>query len=240
MRLMTIFLVFGIGGHLFAAEPLGTNSGRKDKNDHVNVDLLKQKYWAQGEESELQVVQNRKYKKRGTFEVGLMLGSTSTDPFLSVKDIGFRIGYNFNEDFGMSAFVWRVLATGSDAQTQLETQTTARANTNIPSMYYAAEASYSPIYGKLSILGKAIIYYDMKLMGGIGSMQTETGSYIAPLLGVGQKIFLRHDISLALDYRFLFYSETVNNKNPTGQATFSRTNYTHTIAIGVDYLFSVL
>jgi outer membrane beta-barrel protein len=219
----------------YAAEQDGA---QKVKSDRVNVDLLKQKYWAQGEESELQVVQNRKFKKKGTLEVGLQLGSSSTDPFLVVKDIGFRIGYNFNEDFGISAFLWRVIATPSEAYTQLESTTTARANVNSPSMFYAAEASYSPIYGKLSILGKAIIYYDMKVTGGIGSMQTDTGAYLAPMLGVGQKIFLRHDISLAFDYRFIFFNETVTNRNPTGPSSITRTNYTHAIMIGVDYLFS--
>lgn len=239
MRLMTIwfaFLTVLTYASTYAAEH--ESAAPKGKTDRVNVDLLKQKYWAQGEESELSVVQNRKYKKKGTLETGLQLGSISTDPFLVVKSVGLRVNYNFNEDFGVGAFVWKMISAPSDAYTTLETTTTARANVNHQTMFYGAEASYSPIYGKLSILGKAIIYYDMKVMGGLGWMNTDTGSYLAPLLGIGQKIFLQHNISLSFDYRFVFYNETVTNRNPTGAASFSRTNYTHAITIGVDYLFS--
>src|SRR5476649_915658 len=56
--------------------------------EHVNVENIKSKYWARGDESELGVVQNRLYSKEHKIEVGVFGGVVATDPFLQVNSVG--------------------------------------------------------------------------------------------------------------------------------------------------------
>src|SRR5882724_4686107 len=67
------------------------------QGERVNVENIKQKYWARGDESELGVVQNRLYSKAGKFELALFGGLLSTDPFLNVTALGGSLGYHFSE-----------------------------------------------------------------------------------------------------------------------------------------------
>ena len=65
--------------------------------DAAELEKIRQRYWAQGNEQEMGVVQNRLYTKEGRFEGTLLGGLLMTDPFLSVKTLGASIGYHFNE-----------------------------------------------------------------------------------------------------------------------------------------------
>src|SRR5271166_4773557 len=84
-----------------AAEPTPpkTNSLENvgDEAERVNIETIKQKYWARGNEDELGVVQNRMYTKEHKFEFGLYGGVVSTDPFLTVYSASFSLAYHYNE-----------------------------------------------------------------------------------------------------------------------------------------------
>src|SRR5262245_10788021 len=70
------------------AQPTGSpveHAADNGQGERVNVENIKQKYWARGDESELGVVQNRLYSKANKLELSLLGGILSTDPFLSVK-----------------------------------------------------------------------------------------------------------------------------------------------------------
>ena len=59
-----------------AAAPSGTPGAAADADvdseaERVNVDTIKEKYWARGDQSELGVVQNRAYTKAHKWEFGL-------------------------------------------------------------------------------------------------------------------------------------------------------------------------
>src|SRR4051794_7458633 len=65
--------------------------------ERVNVEGIKQKYWARGDESALSVVQNRLYSKEHKLQFSLLTGISATDPFLSVQTLGGSLGFNFTE-----------------------------------------------------------------------------------------------------------------------------------------------
>src|SRR4051794_11259253 len=75
--------------------------------ERLNVDKLKEKYWAKGDESELRVVQNRLYTKSLKLELGLFAGSISTDPFLKVQNAGLSLGFHFSDFWAITALAWR-------------------------------------------------------------------------------------------------------------------------------------
>jgi outer membrane beta-barrel protein len=238
-----------------AAEKAPAPSGDAEK---VNVDSIKEKYWARGDETEMGVVQNRLYSKSGKFEVGLMGGIFMSDPFVNTSSLGGNMGFHFNEYFSLQFVGWKAYSKGSAALDTLRTvgsgQTT---NYNSPNSYLGLEGNASFLYGKLSLVGKSIIYYDMHFALGFGKTSLTSSPYWADgpngaagttvsqsvfteHLGVGQRFYLSTSTSLRLDYRFMHYNEEIYETIVTprnGTSTGTRSNWTHSISLGVNFLF---
>ncbi len=209
------------------------------EGEEVDVSKVSEKYWAQGKESELGVVQNRKYSYDGKLEVGIFGGSLSSDPFLSVNTYGGRIGYHFNQTWSINAIGWKANVSNSDAFNQYNVIAGAPViNTNKPKSFYGLEIDTNLLYGKLSLLGSAIIYVDIFVFGGGGLTDTESGSYFTPFVGIGQKIFLSQLLSLQLDYRIMQYNETIKSKAAAtlGQTVGTRNNTTNVISLGLSFI----
>jgi outer membrane beta-barrel protein len=220
----------------------------EDAAENVNVDSIKEKYWARGDQSELGVVQNRTYTKAHKWELGLFGGTVATDPFLSVYNAGGTFGYHFSEYFAVQALYFRDWASPSSALTTLEQQLTAQnngnkngatANTNPPRDYYGAEMVWSLLYGKLSVFGQSIIYYDLNLLGGLGFTATQSGTDFTEHVGIGQQVYLSKRVSLKFDYRLMHYEETITQSViPTefGDPVGNRQNYSNVFVFGVSFM----
>ncbi len=209
--------------------------------EEVDVNNIKEKYWARGEESELGVVQNRLYSKARKFEFSLMGGIAYPDPFLSVKEVGGVFGFHFNEYIAVNLVALKYFVSDSSARQLFSDRTQGgRTNTNIPKHFFGPEVSASVLYGKLSLLGKKIIYYDLHFTGGIGVTGSKNGSYITPNVGIGQQFYLSKNTSLKFDYRLHRYNEDIVEENiPTklGQVVAERTVYNNVIMIGIGFMF---
>lgn len=206
--------------------------------ERVNVDSIKEKYWARGNEAELGVVQNRIYTKAKLFELGVLGGIQISDPFLSTKQFGLSLGYHFTEFVAVHAFAWKSWSSPSAALDTMRSRG-QEANINPIEAYYGAELAGSILYGKLSLMGKAIIHYDMHLLGGLGITKTESGACLTPHVGLGQQIYLSKRTSLKIDYRMMAYNEKILEKVVTPllyREQGSRMNYTNAITFGISIL----
>lgn len=205
--------------------------------EEVDLTKITEKYWAEGKETELGVVQNRKYTTAKKMEVALLMGTISTDPFLSVHSLGGSLGYHFSPYTSVHFTAWKSLVTSSDALKTFEAETSNTVNTNKPLAYYGTEVKQNFLYGKASIFGKMIIYVDLFVMAGIGVTQTESGSYFTPSLGLGQKIYLNERMSINLDYRIMRYNERILSKNPAtlGNPVGERSNTTDAVSLGLSF-----
>lgn len=238
---LLLLALFCLNQAALAAEPAKTEAPAADNDagEVVDVSKITEKYWAQGKESELGVVQNRKYTSANKLELGLLAGTVSTDPFLAVKSYGLSLGYHFNQYISVHAIGWKASVDKSDALKTFETETNSTVNTNKPKFFYGAQANYNFLYGKASLFGKMIIYVDLFVLGGLGMTQTESGDNLTPFVGIGQKIHLNQFMVLNLDYRIMRYHETILSKKPTslGQKVGERDNSTDAVTLGVSFLF---
>jgi outer membrane beta-barrel protein len=227
---------------LMGSAPPSASAPAADAQKRMSIDHLKKQYWTQG--GDVEVVQNRIYSKAHRLELGVYGGFLSSDPFLSVKNLGISTGYYFNEYLGLRGLAWRAFSARSSALEFLESQTFSggakvTANTNPPSSYLGGELAASLVYGKLSLLGKVILYYDLMLSAGGGITATETGNDFTQSLGIGQQIYLTHGLSVRADYRLMRYNEDIKQKQPGagfGAITGARTNYTSGFFVGLNLL----
>ncbi len=203
------------------------------EGEAVDVSKVTEKYWAQGKDSELGVVQNRRYSNEKRFEIDLLAGSLSYDPFQSVSNYGGSIGYYFSQYFSVHGIAWKSSVSDSAAYKSLKAEApTADLFRNTPKSFYGIQLNENFLYGKASLLGKMIIYVDLFLLGGAGVMNSENGNNIAPFIGIGQKIHINRNIVLHLDYRVLGFKETVKN---TAGSSQTRSNTSDAISFGLGY-----
>jgi outer membrane beta-barrel protein len=223
------------------AEP-GTGLRSEDAPEYLEVEKVKEKYWAQGEESQLGVVQNRLYSKAHKFHLGLMFGKAMNDPFLSTTLVGGNAGYSFNEFWALSLIGWSYNANASNALKVLRGGG-KEANTIEPEWYGGAEATGSFLYGKLSLLGRKIVYYDMHFSVGSGVASTENDdSTYAFSAGIGQRFYITQWLSLKMDYRFQTYNATEVEKEITaklGRVNGTIRQYNHMIGLELNSMFSL-
>jgi outer membrane beta-barrel protein len=235
IKLPSIALLFLIFAPLFAhaADP---NPSPTPDSDTVDVSKVTEKYWAQGKDTELGVVQNRKYSSEHRFEFDLTGGIVSTDPFLSVNTIGGSIGYYFNQYFSAHVFAWKDSVSTSGAYASLKEQApNASVYLNPPRSFYGVELNENILYGKASLFGSAIIYVDIYALGGAGINDTDSGNDFTAFVGLGQKIHLNKYMALDLNYRIMLFNETV--VNPVGGATQTRSNTTDAVTLGICFFY---
>lgn len=207
--------------------------------EEVDLSKFTEKYWAEGNETEMGVVQNRKYTTSRKWELSFFTGTLSTDPFLSVHPLGGGIGYHFSPYTSVHLTAWRAQVKASDALKTFEAETNATVNTNHPKAYYGLDVKQNFLYGKASLFGSVIIYVDLFVMGGVGMTQTESGTYFTPSLGLGQKIYLNQRMALNLDYRIMTYHEQILSKSPAtlGNPAGERNNMTDGVSLGLSFFF---
>jgi outer membrane beta-barrel protein len=219
-----------------------SSAASQDSNgaERVNVENIKEKYWARGDETEMGVVQNRTYSKERKIELGVFGGVDLTDPFLNVNNLGFSLGYHFSEYIEARALYWKYFSSYSSALNTFNSTKGGVVNYNEPQSYYGGEAVGSLLYGKLSVIGKSIIYFDLHVLGGMGLTSTENGTYITPHLGLGQQVYVAKNVSLSLDYRLMFYHEEIKERTVTnhiGEVVGTRNNFSNVITFGANFMF---
>jgi outer membrane beta-barrel protein len=186
------------------------------------------------------VVQNRIYSKKKKIELGIFANNVSGDPFLSVYTLGGSLGYHFTEFFSTHLFAWNAFVSPSSALLTLQNDLKSTTNTNQPKFFYGAEFKGSFIYGKLSIIGEFIAYFDAYLTAGTGMIGTESGNNPALFFGLGQQIHVSKVFSLNVDYRYLVYNETIVGKVQganLGKELGIRTNISGVVTLGISMLF---
>jgi outer membrane beta-barrel protein len=204
--------------------------------ERIDVQSMKRRYWTVGNEDLMDVVQNRRYTKKGRWETALRYGFWSDDAFQDQKTIGGSLGYHLNEFLSLHMFYSKISASNNQAFTAAISNTGIRPAINPGLSVIGAEARGSLIYGKLSLLGSRIIYYDFNTAIGLTqhSVGAPSGTSIGYFLGLGQQFFLDKNWFLGLDWRLMFHSDKWDN--PATNAT-SRSLTTSWIQIGVGAFF---
>jgi outer membrane beta-barrel protein len=210
----------------------------------LEVEKVKEKYWAQGEESQLGVVQNRAYSKAGKLQLGLLGGKAIDDPFLSNTVYGFDVGYNFNEFWGLSVLGLNYKVSPSSALEQMRKPPSSKnANTVATYSYLGAEGTASFLYGKLSLMGARIVYYDMHLTFGGGLTNTENDKLgMTGSVGIGQRFYITQPLSLRFDYRMQTFKATVKEKEIStrlGEEIGQVRHFNHLLSAELVYMFDV-
>ncbi len=221
------------------SQPTPAQEEKTSGGEKVDVNNIKDRYWTKGKSAEVGVVQNRKFSKSNKFQFGVFGGIVAVDPFLSVQTLGSSFGYHFSETYSLHLTGMYNFVADSLAYERYKAEKDGKINTNKPNGYLGLENNWSLLYGKLSLLGKQIIYFDLHVGAGLGLDFTESGKYIAPSIMIGQRFYITQVMSLRLDYRLMYRRESFYEQQITSQlGTLKgpRNAFSHVITLGVDFL----
>ena len=184
-------------------------------------------------------IENRFFLKGNRFEIAPMFGYVPNNPFAKRFLGGVFLGYHFNEAFSAQA----TIAYSPDLkESDLKGLTTALVviahsgpggasfQQPLDKLVLLAEfgGTWSPIYGKINILGETVLNFDLYLSAGLGivskvnyfavyddgaqpgedPVNLEGGDNeveFSPSAGVGTNFFINQFMAIKLDGRFAFW-----------------------------------
>lgn len=175
-------------------------------SDKLDIKKLEQKYWA-AKDDDFSVVQNRRYVKADRFYLSAAAGIPFNDPYSEGSIVGASLGYFFNERWGLEASYQSYDLKRNDAVSQFESTYGVMPNHNILKSNYFISGTWVPFYAKMSVIDKAIIYFDMGLSVGIGNLEYEIAqkegnaveNTMAYRLGIFQQIFFSEHFAIRAD-----------------------------------------
>jgi outer membrane beta-barrel protein len=132
-------------------------------------------------------VQRKGFLKKGRFEAEPIFAATLNDAFYQKFGGGLRVAYNFGETFALAlrGVTYRKPEWSSPSGWQPAPVRTDYAKEGkiafggqlLASQIYdqlMLDGIWSPIYGKISVLGRSIVHFDVYLSGGFGLVWTAT------------------------------------------------------------------
>jgi outer membrane beta-barrel protein len=224
-----------------AAAPAADQRG----SDKLDIKKLEQKYWA-AKDDDFSVVQNRRYTKAERFFVTGAFGSPINDPFAKGTVMGAQVGYFFSERWGVDvAYTKGNLEDGDSTHKFKTTLGGASPDYNFFESSTIASVTFVPLYAKMSFMDKSIIYFDMGVSLGAGtldySIQRDTGSIaknaFAYKIGVTQQIFFSEHFAIRLDFNNTWAEEdrmvyaTGGTQTPLGSTSVNDTS----LLLGITY-----
>jgi outer membrane beta-barrel protein len=139
-----------------------------DRNsDRLDVKKLEQQYWSP-KDDDFTVVQNRAYSKANRFGFGMTYGVSLNDSFSTGKITTLNGMYYFSEKFGIELTHLMASMTPNDTTTYFQDRFAASPDYTVLKSADTITANWVPFYGKMSLLEKKIVYFDMSFGLGLG------------------------------------------------------------------------
>ncbi len=205
-------------------------------------------------EKKVYVLQNRRYPKSQHASLSLLGGYGLGEIYRTVYSIQPRIGYWFNEEWGIEGFfsyrhhvqngTYRALV-NAPAVINATNQATATPMIREVNAQFGVLMNWAPWYAKINVFD-TILYFDWYFSAGAGMLMTEVGpkskteapsfwrseNLFAVFLGTGQLFHLSDMVDLRLDLLGHFYQADIyGGLNGSNQPTLF-SSFTFNAGIG--------
>ena len=179
------------------------------------------------------VLQNRAFLKAYRPEVGLVAGAILDEAYTNTTLTGMRAGMFVNEWLGFEVDQFQTKVADSADRKALDTlkyrplndpgagnATSANGTTTTTTTVVSPDpevnaihqitdfsAVAAPLYGKINILNKWIIYTDLYGTGGVSRIVTDQGPKLGETVGAGERFYLGKAWSVRVDFKDRIFNE---------------------------------
>ncbi|MEQ1877426.1 MAG: outer membrane beta-barrel domain-containing protein [Bdellovibrionia bacterium] len=224
--------------------PAASPAPGSELDKKVDITDLEQKYWVP-KDTEFHVVQNRTYTKEHRFAATIGFGPLINDQYSKATVLAFAGNYYFSERLG-AELTYMTYATTNNRMTEEFLGTYAVIpEHNKEKEFIGAAVNWIPIYAKLALLDKQIIYFDMSFSAGLGmttyeqqlvNMPATRGQAPTISFDVAQHFFLGKHLALRADIRNHFFNWDVKDSRTGAVSRTSSTN-SNTFLLGLTFYF---
>jgi outer membrane beta-barrel protein len=206
-------------------------------------------------DKEIYVLQNRKFRKDGSFYVGATGAYNLSQDFLDAYGGTARAGFFFSEDWGIEGVFGKNTSTENDTAKGVKEQAAYPFYRQIDS-YMGAMVMWSPFYSKINTFNK-VFYYDWMFGLGAASITTKDNrnafdttpgidrkaltseSTVGALWNTGLRVYITENWSLRLDVTGLSYkaNKTKTDAANTSKSTASKVFTNYDLGVGLNYAF---
>jgi outer membrane beta-barrel protein len=196
-------------------------------------------------DKEVYVLQNRKFRKSNHLQLNIGGGVTTSGAFVDATSIQGRVGYFFNEDFGLEGFYSK--NSGKENDTAIGVRNAGGAGSKpfrrIIDNYSGALVLWSPFYSKINTFNK-IIYMDWIFGLGYAQVQEHNNrlevqqfssstvqtfeTHGGLVWDVGMKFYIDDSFSIRTDLTSIYYSAI----KATSTASAYYSNFDATVSLG--------
>lgn len=231
-----------------AAAPAAVAPGA-DKSDKVDIKDLENQYWAP-KDTDFSVVQNRNYTKEKRFALTLQTGPVLNDKYNDGLIYQMSGNYYWNERMGLQIDYQRADLKNNDTVNYFLTRFGGAPDYARMTGYYGIGFNYVPIYAKMSVLNKHIIYFDLAITpllgwttydqvrrGGVSGQGSFTYGF-----DISQYFFFSRHFALRFSVRDVWYNEktvkySTDGSGNEGDPRRSGTTSSFQMLLGLTYFF---
>lgn len=198
---------------------LSSVEGRADLLEDFDAlggnDALLDQARAVNPETEIRVVQERPVKRRNRMEfMGGYTNFFAGDTYLATQSLDLGVRYHITPRISLGANYFSAF-NGMTAEGKATVDSTLRstASKNEPRIpdfdpiqdgYYGSVNIY-PVYGKINLLGRAVVHFDTYILGGYGTVNLKSGGTDLMLYGGGIGFWLSQHLSTRFELRQQVY-----------------------------------
>jgi len=207
----------------------------------VDISDLEQDYWRPNKD-ELEVVQNRRFEKKGRFELAVQYGLLQGEDFENSSSFGFAGTYNISNMWFAEASHHRFSSSDNQFLKSLRNQYGFTPNYNREVSQSALQIGWVPIYAKFSLLGKKISHFELYLAAGPGITKT-LENHLSGHFTVGNKFYITENLLFRIEWRMTRYKDKVRANSGAfstannGPGFVEQTETTHNIIFGLGWMF---
>ncbi len=178
------------------------------------------------------------FLKEGRHELSPAVGMSLGDPFYSKYVLGLQYGYHLGESWMLGFNAGYAFSSPSGAVTRCDSSgqgcrlPTKEDLVRAPGDFgflAGLDLSWSPLYGKISVLAESVLHFDTYVLVGGGVLQTriqppggfDVEEKMTPELhvGIGQRYVLSRHAALRLEVRDVLYRLELQGKAGKAQST---------------------
>jgi outer membrane beta-barrel protein len=170
----------------------------------------------------VKAVQRKGFLKRGRFEVTPLFSASLNDAFYQKFGGSLRLGYHLADSFALAVkgTYYRPLRTDNIREGTVAFQ--SQLLTSQLDGEAMVQGVWSPVYGKVAVVAKQIIHFDLFLHAGFGAVWTATsgaprdeGPHLATGFGGGVRFFPKEWLALELGLSATLYPDQPNVSVPS-------------------------
>lgn len=209
--------------------------------EEVDISDLEQDYWRPNKD-ELEVVQNRRFEKKGRFELGLHYGLLQGEDFENSTTVGGSVAYNLSNQWFVELSHHKYSNKDNEFLNSLRRRYGFQPDFNRVTVQSAFQIAWVPIYAKFTLLGKKISHFELYLAAGPGLTKT-TSNNLTGIFTVGNKFYITEHLLFRIEWRMSRYKDNVRTLSGStsiangGTGSVTQTETTHNIIFGLGWMF---